>query len=94
MGRKSKRLKLKARIERLSAQASRPSPVVENSVMQERVKEEVPPVPDTNFTPDIVEEMVKEVEEMVEEVKAKAKPKAKRPTTTRRSSRYKKKENK
>ena len=38
MGRKAKRLKLKARIERLSAQASRPSPVIENSVMQERVK--------------------------------------------------------
>ena len=85
MGRKAKRLKLKARIERLSAQASRPSPVIENSVMQERVKEEVPPVPDTNFTPEVVEEMVKEVEEMVEEVKAKPKPRRRRSPTKRKA---------
>jgi len=83
VGRKSKRLKLKTRIERLGAQVSRPSPVVENSVMQEKLKEEkIDVAPDTSFTPDIVEEMIKEVEEMVEEVKPKPKPKRK-PRTTR-----------
>ena len=82
MGRKAKRAKVLKRIERLNAEASRPSPVVENSVMQERVKEEkIDVAPDTKFTPDIVEEMIKEVEEMVEEVKPKQKP---RTTRTRR----------
>jgi len=82
MGRKAKRAKVLKRIERLNAEASRPSPVVENSVMQERVKEEkIDVAPDTKFTPDIVEEMIKEVEEMVEEVKPKPKP---RTTRTRR----------
>ena len=59
----------------------------ENSVMQEKVKREVAPpeekidvAPDTNFTPDIVEEMIKEVEELVEEIKPKPKRK---PRTTR-----------
>jgi hypothetical protein len=78
-------------------------PVTEdNSVMQERVKKEVPlPVieeekadvaTDTNFTAEIVEEMVKEVETMVEEINTIApkpvleKPKPKTRTMKRRST--------
>ena len=79
MGRKAKRARILKRIERLNAEASRSSPVVENSVMQEKLKEEkIDVAPDTSFTPDIVEEMIEEVKELVEEVKAKPKPKPRR----------------
>ena len=74
----------------------------DNSVMQDKVRKEVPPppvveeekadvAPDTNFTPDIAEEMIKEVEEMVEEIKLKPKPK---PRARRRRTSVKKVNNK
>jgi hypothetical protein len=86
MGRKSKRLKILKRIERLTAKADQPIPVVSNSEMQEKVKEQkIDVAPDTSFTPDIVEEMIEEVKEMVEEVKAKPKPKP-RPRPARKKS--------
>tara|TARA_R100000152_G_C6716335_1_gene143034 strand:- start:551 stop:850 length:300 start_codon:yes stop_codon:yes gene_type:complete len=96
MGRKAKRLKILKRIERLTAEADQPIPVVSNSEMQEKVKEQkVDVVPDTTFTPEAVEETVAEVKEMVEEVKAKPKPKprsrpARKRATKPRSSRSKK----
>jgi hypothetical protein len=82
----------------------------DNSVMQERVKKEVPPpvveeekadvAPDTNFTSEIVKEMVEEVEMMVEELNTisleepvieKPKPKPRRTRKPRISTRSRKK---
>ncbi len=71
----------------------------DNSVMQEKLKEEkVDVAPDTRFTPDIVKEMVEEVETMVEEINTivpepvleKPKPKPKRTRKPRTSTRRKK----
>jgi hypothetical protein len=93
MGRKAKRLKVLKRIERLNTQVSQPSPVADNSVMKERVKREVPSEEkvdvstDTNFTPEIVKEMIKEVEEMVVQVKEKPKPKSNPRPVRKRNSR-------
>ena len=88
MGRKAKRLKILKRIERLNAQASQPVPVVSNSEMQERLKEEkVEVAPDTVFTPETVESIVEEVEEVVEKVQ----PKPKKITRTRKPRTRKKK---
>ena len=57
MGRKAKRAKVLKRIERLNAKADQPIPVSDNSVMQEKVKEQkIDVAPDTSFTPDIVED--------------------------------------
>ena len=88
MGRKAKRLKILKRIERLTAQADQPIPVVSNSEMQERLKEEkVEVAPDTVFTPETVESIVEEVEEVVEKVQ----PKPKKTTRTRKPRTRKKK---
>ena len=94
MGRKAKRAKVLKRIERLTAKADQPIPVVSNSEMQEKVKEQkIDVAPDTSFTPEVVEEMIEEVKEMVEEVKAKPKPKprpARKKSTRTRSTKIKK----
>jgi hypothetical protein len=98
MGRKAKRLRILKRIERLSTQVSQPSPIVENSVMQEKLKQETAPTPVVETAPELVveptpeptpiaEEMVKEMEQLIAEVRAppKLKPKPrKRRTPTRR----------
>ena len=65
----------------------------ENSVMQERVKKEVPPpvveeekvdvAPDTNFTPEVVEEMIDLADRFKPKPKAKPKPRTRRKRTTR-----------
>ena len=61
MGRKAKRLKVLKRIERLTAKADQPIPVVSNSEMQEKMKEQkVDVAPDTNFNAEIVEKLIEE----------------------------------
>ena len=70
------------------------------SVMQEKIKREVSPpmveeekvdvAPDTNFTPDIAEEMTKEVKEMVKEIKSAPRLKTKTKPRTPRRTRKKK----
>jgi len=101
MGRKFKRARLQAKIERLSAQVSQPSPVVDNSVMQEKLKQETAPTPVVETTPElvveptpeptlIVEEMVQEMEQLIAEIEAPSKPKPK-PRKRRSPPRRKKK---
>ena len=63
--------------------------IEDNSVMIEKLKEEnltkEQEITDTNFTEEVVEEMIKEVEEMVKEVeKPKPKPKATRKRAPRK----------
>jgi len=75
MARKSQRLRRTKRIASLQAKAAALNQQVltqaqpDNSVMQTKLKEEkVDVAPDTNFTPNIVEEMIKETEELVSKV--------------------------
>lgn len=75
MAKKSQRLRRARRLERLKAREdaqNQQSPAQnqpDNSVMQAKLKEEkVDVAPDTNFTPNIVEEMIKETEELVSKV--------------------------
>ena len=95
MGRKAKRLKILKRIERLTAQADQPIPVVSNSEMQERVKKEVPPAPVEEPKLDVAEAIVEEAKELVEEPEPQPKPKpkatrAKKPRSTSTRTRKKK----
>jgi hypothetical protein len=75
MAKKSQRLRRARRLERLKVREdaqNQQSPAQnqpDNSVMQAKLKEEkVDVAPDTNFTPNIVEEMIKETEELVSKV--------------------------
>mgnify|MGYP003125521834 FL=1 len=75
MAKKSQRLRRARRLERLKAKqaTSIQQPPAQtqpdNSVMQAKLKEEkVDVAPDTNFNPNIVEEMIKETEELVSKV--------------------------
>ena len=75
MARKSQRLRRTKRIASLQTKAAALNQQVltqaqpDNSVMQTKLKEEkVDVAPDTNFTPNIVEEMIKETEELVSKV--------------------------
>tara|TARA_R100001129_G_scaffold21097_1_gene13459 strand:- start:390 stop:806 length:417 start_codon:yes stop_codon:yes gene_type:complete len=75
MARKSQRLRRAKRLASLqakqAAQNQQPSAQTQpdNSVMQAKLKEEkVDVAPDTNFNPNIVEEMIKETEQLVSKV--------------------------
>ena len=75
MAKKSQRLRRARRLERLKAKQATsiqqlPAQTqLDNSVMQAKLKEEkVDVAPDTNFNPNIVEEMIKETEQLVSKV--------------------------
>ena len=92
MGRKAKRMRVLQRIENFKKLQSEQSKVIENSVAQEQLKTEIPPVETEPSLEQITQEMTKEVEELVKEIKPKPKPKrTKKPRATKTTSRARKK---